>query len=50
MGKGNLPEEKAAQAKPTLKPPTLITPEVVQQPVPLLLFVAKFRLILYNNL
>lgn len=29
LGKGKLPEEKPEQAKPTLKPPMLITPEVV---------------------
>lgn len=30
LGKGKLPEEQAPQAMPTLKPPKLITPEVVQ--------------------
>lgn len=29
LGKGKLPEEGPEQAKPTLKPPVLITPEVV---------------------
>lgn len=28
LGKGKLPEEAPEQAKPTLKPPKLITPEV----------------------
>lgn len=31
LGKGKLPEEQPQQAKPTLKPPTLITPEEVVQ-------------------
>lgn len=29
LGKGKLPEEQAQQDKPALKPPMLITPEVV---------------------
>lgn len=29
LGKGKLPEEQAQQEKPALKPPMLITPEVV---------------------
>lgn len=36
LGKGKLPEEGPEQAKPTLKPPVLITPEVVN------LFVTHF--------
>lgn len=30
MGKGKLPDSNVDQAKPTLKPPVLITPEVVK--------------------
>lgn len=29
LGKGKLPEQQATEGLPTLKPPTLITPEVV---------------------
>lgn len=43
MGKGKLPEEQPQQAKPTLKPPTLITPEeVVQHLFPTFFFLKIF--------
>lgn len=34
LGKGKMPEEKVIEEKPALKPPTLITPEVVNRFAP----------------
>lgn len=34
LGKGKIPEEKVIEEKPMLRPPTLITPEVVDHFAP----------------